>query len=78
MVGITPGAVEVGQSEIDYDEIDWTQRGGLQRALRVRGFQHGKMFELEAGAEKPPDLNLVVNDEDRAAEALTIDIRRYG
>ena len=55
------GAVHVGQAEIEDDEVGGLQRRRTQRLGAGLGLLDGKAVELEAGAQKPPDLHFVVD-----------------
>ena len=57
------GAVHVGQAEIDDDHVDRPQRRRADGFGAGAGFVHDEAVELEAGAQEPADLHLVIDDE---------------
>ena len=65
------GPVHVRQAEIEDDEVDELQGGDAQALGAGRGLVHHELVELEAGAQKPADLHLVVDDEGDWAAAYS-------
>ena len=57
------GAFEIRQVEIEDDQVDRTHGRGLEPGGGVLGLDHAKTVEFEAGAQKAPDLRLIVDDQ---------------
>src|ERR1700737_2129089 len=55
--------MEVRQSQVEDDEIGRVECCCLQSVSGVLGFKHREAMKFEAGAEKPPYLWFVVNQE---------------
>ena len=53
-----------GQHEIQHDERGKLRARGIERAGAVVGFQRGKARVLQAVADEPPDVFLVLCDQD--------------
>ena len=57
-------ARHAGQHEIQHDERGELRARGVERARAVIGFQRGKARVLQAVADEPPDVFLVLCDQD--------------
>ena len=56
------GAFEIGQVKVENNQIRLVESRGLEPRGGILRFEHGKSMQLEAGAEKAPDLGFVVDD----------------
>src|SRR5262249_27856974 len=61
--------VAIREKEVDDRRVGRLHRGGVERLLRVRGLDHLEARVLEDDAERPPDLHLVVADQDSSHRA---------
>ena len=57
------GTIHIRQPEVDDHQIDRPQCRRADRFGACAGFVHDETIELESGAQKPADLNLVIYDE---------------
>jgi hypothetical protein len=56
-------AIQVGQTEVEYDQIDGTVAQRFQRTVSVLGFDHLKALCGQARAQEAPDRLVVIYDE---------------
>src|SRR5262249_40662019 len=57
------GTVHIGQTKIEDDEVGLLVSQRIEADSGVSRLAYGKAFLLERGADKPPDVRLVVDDE---------------